>query len=121
MPLFLPNLGFQEILLLFLVALLVFGPKKLPEIGRSLGRTFREFKRSTSGFMDEVNRDASREPTPPSRPTRSVTSGSPPSPQPEADANPIPEREIASEIANAPAPIQPTVIRMDDEESSRDG
>ena len=44
-----PNLGICEILLLLLVLLLVFGPKRLPEMGRSLGRGMREFKDSVTG------------------------------------------------------------------------
>ena len=39
----------MEILLLLLVMLLVFGPKRLPEMGRSLGRGIREFKESVTG------------------------------------------------------------------------
>ncbi len=42
-------IGMPEILLLGLVVLLVFGPKRLPEMGRSMGRGFREFKDSISG------------------------------------------------------------------------
>ncbi len=42
-------IGFPEILLLGLVVLLVFGPKRLPEMGRSMGKGFREFKDSISG------------------------------------------------------------------------
>lgn len=38
------NLGFQELLLIFFVALLLFGPKKLPELARGLGRAVREFR-----------------------------------------------------------------------------
>ncbi len=41
-----------EILLLLLVVLVIFGPKKLPEMGRSLGRSMREFKDSVSGLAD---------------------------------------------------------------------
>jgi TatA/E family protein of Tat protein translocase len=41
------QLGFQEIFIIFLIALLVFGPKKLPELGKSLGKGLREFKRAT--------------------------------------------------------------------------
>jgi sec-independent protein translocase protein TatA len=43
------GIGATEIVLLLLVALLVFGPKRLPEMGRSLGRGMREFKDSISG------------------------------------------------------------------------
>jgi sec-independent protein translocase protein TatA len=44
-----PNISIWEILLLLLVLLLVFGPKRLPEMGRSLGRGMREFKDSITG------------------------------------------------------------------------
>ena len=40
-------LGFQELIIIFVIALLVFGPKKLPELGKSLGKGIREFKRAT--------------------------------------------------------------------------
>jgi len=43
------GLGFQEILLLLLIALLLFGSKKLPEVGRSLGKAIREFKDAMDG------------------------------------------------------------------------
>ena len=42
------SLGFSELIVIFTVALLVFGPRKLPEIGRSLGRSLNEFKRATN-------------------------------------------------------------------------
>lgn len=42
-------IGMPELLLLGLVVLLVFGPKRLPEMGRSMGRGFREFKDSITG------------------------------------------------------------------------
>lgn len=44
-----PNIGTGEIILLLLLALLLFGAKRLPEIGRSLGTGMREFKDSVSG------------------------------------------------------------------------
>jgi sec-independent protein translocase protein TatA len=48
--------GFPELLLLGLVVLLVFGPKRLPEMGRSLGRGMREFKSSVTGGADNEDR-----------------------------------------------------------------
>ena len=44
-----PNVGPWEIILLLLLALLLFGAKRLPEIGRSMGRGMREFKDSVAG------------------------------------------------------------------------
>jgi TatA/E family protein of Tat protein translocase len=52
------QLGFSEMLVIFIVALLVFGPKKLPELGKSLGKGIREFKKATeelkSSWEDQV-------------------------------------------------------------------
>jgi sec-independent protein translocase protein TatA len=44
-----PEIGFAGLVVILIVALLVFGPKRLPEIGRSLGKGMREFKDSISG------------------------------------------------------------------------
>jgi sec-independent protein translocase protein TatA len=48
-----PNVGPTEIVLVLIVVLIVFGPKRLPELGRSLGRGIREFKGSLSGELDD--------------------------------------------------------------------
>ena len=44
------QLGFPEMIFIFLLALLIFGPKKLPEIGRQIGRAMAEFKRASNEF-----------------------------------------------------------------------
>lgn len=49
-----PNLGFTEIMVLLVVALLVFGAKRLPEMGASMGKGIREFKRSLTETQDAV-------------------------------------------------------------------
>jgi sec-independent protein translocase protein TatA len=55
------GISWVEILILLLVALLVFGPKRLPEMGRSLGRGLREFKDSVSGRDDRDDRERDRD------------------------------------------------------------
>lgn len=47
------NIGPLEVLLVLIIALVVFGPKRLPELGRSLGRGIREFRGSISGDDDD--------------------------------------------------------------------
>ena len=49
------NLGFMEIMALMVVVLLVFGAKRLPEIGSSMGKGIREFKRSLTDTQDALN------------------------------------------------------------------
>jgi sec-independent protein translocase protein TatA len=51
------NIGLPEIAIVLVIALLVFGPKRLPELGQSLGRGIREFKGSISGENDKDHDD----------------------------------------------------------------
>jgi TatA/E family protein of Tat protein translocase len=50
-------MGMPEMVMIFVVALLVFGPKKLPEIGKSLGRAMHEFKQSTNEFKNKLENE----------------------------------------------------------------
>lgn len=49
----LPNIGFSELLVIFLVVLLLFGAKRLPDIGQALGKSIREFKKAVQGLSGE--------------------------------------------------------------------
>ena len=51
------NVGFPELIIIFVVALLVFGPKRLPELGRSLGRGLSEFRRASSELKSSIERE----------------------------------------------------------------
>ena len=48
------NLGFPEMVFLFLLALIIFGPKKMPEIGRQIGKALNEFKRASNEFKAQI-------------------------------------------------------------------
>jgi sec-independent protein translocase protein TatA len=66
------GIGAAELVILLLVALLIFGPKRLPEMGRSLGRGMREFKESISTINAPIDAPAEKTPegetaAPPSR------------------------------------------------------
>ncbi len=52
------GIGLPEMALILVVALLVFGPKKLPEIGRSLGKAIRGFQEASKDFENEFKREA---------------------------------------------------------------
>ena len=53
-----PAIGPMELIILLALALLIFGPKKLPELGRSLGTGIREFKQSVTGASSEGRANA---------------------------------------------------------------
>lgn len=53
------QIGVPGLILIVLVALLLFGPSKLPELGRAAGRTLKEFKESMSGLSEDKNDDKS--------------------------------------------------------------
>lgn len=56
---FLPNIGFPELMLILALALIIFGPGKLPEVGRAVGKSIKEFKgamnKAEKEIMDTVN------------------------------------------------------------------
>ena len=68
------NLGFTEIMLIMVVVLLLFGAKRLPEVGASIGKGIREFKRSLSDTQDAIMGDDAQRNLPP----RQVDNAAPP-------------------------------------------
>ncbi len=86
-----------HLLFVLVVALLVLGPKRLPEVGRSLGRTMRDFRAAMSGqeTHDQLTADTAPQPTPPA-----------PAPAPTATAteeHPAEPAEVAAPSSGAPA------------------
>lgn len=64
-----PNVGPLELMLILVIALLVVGPKRLPEMGRSIGKGLREFRRAQDEVRQTLRMDLDEEPeTPTSRP-----------------------------------------------------
>ena len=51
------SIGPAELILIFVVALLIFGPKKLPEIGRSVGKAIREFKKTSEEIKSRIEEE----------------------------------------------------------------
>lgn len=52
-----PSLGLPELLIILFIALIVFGPKKLPEMGRALGTSIKEFKKATKEITKDVQNE----------------------------------------------------------------
>jgi len=54
------NLGMPEMIFIFLLALIIFGPKKLPEIGRQIGKALNEFKRASNEFKSQIETEINK-------------------------------------------------------------
>ena len=78
------EIGFEKIFLILLIVLLLFGAKRLPEFGRSLGKGIREFKGSLGGVRDAINE-------PSTTPQDRVAEGRPATPPPAAADEPAKE------------------------------
>lgn len=59
------NIGPQELILVVIVALVVVGPKRLPELGRTIGRAMREFRKIQNDVRDTIRLDMDLDPDPP--------------------------------------------------------
>lgn len=55
------NIGVSSLILIIILALIIFGPGKLPELGQAVGKTLREFKNSTKGVLDNEEEDVSKD------------------------------------------------------------
>lgn len=76
----LPNIGISGLILIVIMLIIVFGPKKLPEIGKSIGKSLREFKHATSGQEDHeeaktsaTQKDTATQPSPTKTTTAATT------------------------------------------------
>ena len=69
------SIGMPELIIIFVIALIIFGPRKLPELGRSLGKSINEFKRASNelrnSLEEEIRVDEQREAQPQGRRDRS--------------------------------------------------
>jgi len=79
------SLGMPELIVIFIIALIIFGPRKLPELGRSLGRGIAEFKKATNDLQSslerEINLEEQRPATPPPAASSARTEDVPPVPK----------------------------------------
>ncbi|MFD4930085.1 twin-arginine translocase TatA/TatE family subunit [Peribacillus butanolivorans] len=57
----LSNIGIPGLVIVLVIALIIFGPSKLPEIGRAFGRTLSEFKSATKGLVSDSDKEEEKE------------------------------------------------------------
>ena len=112
------DIGLQELVLIFVIALLVFGPKNLPQLGKSLGRAMREFRKASDEFRSTIETNLKiNEIDPVPDPTPVAT---PPEATPEPEAKPSepsggrplvadtsPKADKADKVEKRSAPVRP--------------
>ncbi len=82
----LPNIGAPELIIILVIALLILGPGKLPEVGASLGKSIKEFRKASSDIQESVNVNVDTTPLPPT------------------PANPTPPAQDAMTASTTPPP-----------------
>ena len=91
------SLGWPEIIAILVIVLVIFGPKRLPEIGRSLGKGIKEFKKSTTELQDHLTKEE------PEAPKVETVEAAAPATEPVKAAEPV----AAPEPKTAPEPKSP--------------
>ncbi|MBI5869752.1 MAG: twin-arginine translocase TatA/TatE family subunit [Actinobacteria bacterium] len=89
------SLGWPEIIAILVIVLVIFGPKRLPEIGKSLGKGIKEFKKSTTELQEHITKDEPE--TPKVEKAEAVEAAGEPVTAPEPKAAPEPEPAPAPE------------------------
>ncbi len=107
------TLGGPEVILILVIALIVFGPRRLPEIGKSMGRMLAEFRKASNDFKrtieDEIEAENRKEPEPPRLATPEPSASSVETATPESTAAPAstaaPPSSTTADGLNAPPAI----------------
>jgi TatA/E family protein of Tat protein translocase len=94
----LPNIGAPELIIILVIALLVLGPGKLPEVGASLGKSIREFRKASTDIQESVKLDVDTSPLPATAPAAPVAAA------PVAAAPAVSAAPVAPAVADAPPP-----------------
>ena len=86
------SIGMPELIIIFVIALIIFGPRKLPELGRSLGKSLAEFKRASNELrntLEEEIRLEEQKPEPKPKTEPSMTAEASPAPTALHDQEPV--------------------------------
>ena len=92
------SIGMPELIIIFVIALIIFGPRKLPELGRSLGKSLAEFKRASNELKSTLEEEIRLEEQ------RSAFEASKAAKEAQAAANPAPAAETSA-AAEEPVPV----------------
>ena len=101
-------LGFPELIVIFVIALIIFGPRKLPELGKSLGKSLAEFKRASNELRNTLDEEIKQEER------AKAIAAPPPAVQPSPSIgphDPVTEPEVTDGAVHTPNAVPETVAR----------
>ena len=117
------SIGMPELIIIFVIALIIFGPRKLPELGRSLGKSLSEFKRASnelkSTLEEEIRLDEQRANLEASKAASAAAVAATPPPVQAAPADVTPGAPSDSTMIPPAPPSPPTIRRVDDGDTGR--
>jgi|KBSSwiStaDraftv2_1062776.scaffolds.fasta_scaffold262692_2 TatA/E family protein of Tat protein translocase len=117
------SIGMPELIIIFVIALIIFGPRKLPELGRSLGKSLSEFKRASnelkSTLEEEIRLDEQRANLEASKAASAAAAAAPPPPVQTPPADVIAGAPADSTVIPPAPPAPPTIRRVDDSDAGR--
>src|SRR3954463_10916738 len=90
------SIGMPELIIIFVIALIIFGPRKLPELGRSLGKSINEFKRASNELKNTLDEEIRIEETRSSERQRAPGAARPPRVDSEEGAHSVPRYSPAT-------------------------
>ena len=112
------SIGMPELIIIFVIALIIFGPRKLPELGRSLGKSLSEFKRASnelkSTLEEEIRLDDQRANLESSKAAAAAAAAQPPSVVPAPPAETV---SVDSTSVPPAPPSPPTIRRVEDSDA----
>ena len=97
------SIGMPEMIVIGIIALLIFGPRKLPELGKTLGKGLAEFRRAANDLRDSLETEVARESGPKSAAGTSLPAGSAPPPG-TLEASPAATSETGADAIVPPTP-----------------
>ena len=117
-------IGMPELIIIFVIALIIFGPRKLPELGRSLGKSLSEFKRASnelkSTLEEEIRLDEQRANLEASKAaSAAAAAATPPPPVQAGPPDATPGAPSDSTVIPPAPPSPPTIRRVDDADTAR--
>ena len=113
------GIGMPELLLILALALIVIGPKKLPDVAKAIGRGLAEFRRATDDLKNTLREETPQQPTQPPAPFRTQVD----QPAEDGDQNPPPsaEEKITEDAPSEVPPAEQVENKASEKDSSHDG